>query len=130
MSSTRPPVRSALRRPSPMRMRWPSTPDRLRRSGPGRDDGSVTWFVVGRAPGLDDVIDGGPDALAGLVAEEAGHQQGVVVGIPVTHGGNDRQRYRVLVKGTTGRGSSNSPASALTGMLGDLRGAADRAAGE
>ena len=38
--------------------------------------------MAGFAPGSEDVVDGGPDTFAGLVARQTRHEQRVIVGIP------------------------------------------------
>jgi hypothetical protein len=49
-------------------------------------------------PGGKDSVDGGPDSVAGILARDTGHQQGVVLGILMPDRCHHGHRDRLLIK--------------------------------
>ena len=53
-------------------------------------------------PGRASTVDGGPYLVAGDIPRDTGHQQRVVIGIFVPHGGDDGQGDGLLVERAAG----------------------------
>src|SRR5262245_34910226 len=63
---------------------------------------------------------------ASRFAVDTRHQQGVVVGVDMAHGGDDREAYSVAVKSSPGGASSHTTAAACRRMKCDRLGAIKR----
>ena len=77
-----------------------------------------------------DAVDVGADAVAGDVARDAGHQQGVVVGVLVADRGHHGQGDRLFIKSAASRRTADPAAAPQSGMAGDRLGTFGRAAGK
>lgn len=74
----------------------------------------------GRAPAVQHRVDPGRQTGAGCEPGDTGHQQRVVLGVGVPHGGPYRHRHRLLVQGPA-RGGAADPAAAAHGGVGGDR---------
>lgn len=82
------------------------------------------------SPGVDDGLDLVGDLAAGVGPGDAGHQQAVIRGVEVAHGGDHGQGHGLGVESPPGRASADPAAAAGAGVAGDLLGPLGRTARE
>src|SRR5436305_5923031 len=93
---------------------------------------SLSCWIFDRSgsPAVQYAVDVVADAVAGVLAVDAGHEQLVVVSVLVPDRRHDREEYRLLVQCAPGGRPAHPAAAAHAGVPGDGFGARSGAAGE
>jgi hypothetical protein len=82
------------------------------------------------APRVDDVLDALAHLFPSRFAVDSRHEQSVVVGVDMAHGGDDGQAYSVAVQGPPRGASPDTAAAACRRVKRNHLGAVDRTTGE
>src|SRR5215470_2306678 len=86
--------------------------------------------AAGFVPGCENLVDGGPHLVAGLVARYAGHEQCVVTGVLMAYRGGNGPGDSGYVQSAACCGPAHPAAAPAAGVLGDRGGTRGRASRE